>query len=209
MLLAPYPKAVDADYLLARIDAIEKYYAYWTSGPHLTPATGLSRYFDTGEGPAPEVVASELDRKGRTDYELIAAWYRKHKTENAHRYYDVAHDRLTPLFYKADRAMRESGFDPSSRFGPFSSEILDYNPACLNGLLYKMERETEQILRIAGQERKAERWGRRAEERAAAINRLMWDPRTACISTTTSRTAACALSVPHDVLSAVERHCER
>src|SRR5262249_35044456 len=131
----------------------------------------------TGEGPAPEVVASELDRKGRTDYELIAAWYRKHKTENAQRYYDVAHDRLTPLFYKADRAMRESGFDPSSRFGPFSSEILDYNPVCLNVLLYRMERETEQILRIAGQERKAERWGRRAEERAAAINRLMWDPR--------------------------------
>jgi len=37
---------------------------YWTAEPHMTPATGLSRYFDTGEGPTPEVVAS--DRKGRT-----------------------------------------------------------------------------------------------------------------------------------------------
>ena len=35
--------------------------------------------------------------------------------------------------------MRESGFDPSDRFGPFSVDIIHYNPVCLNSLLYLME----------------------------------------------------------------------
>ena len=36
-------------------------------------------------------------------------------------FYDRARDELTPAFYKGDRSMRESGFDPSNRFGPFSA----------------------------------------------------------------------------------------
>ena len=38
--------------------------------------------------------------------------------------------------------MRESGFDPSGRFGPFSVDIIHYNPVCLNSLLYLMEIQT-------------------------------------------------------------------
>ena len=51
-------------------------------------------------------------------------------------YYDSKRNELTSLFYKGDRSMRESGFDPSDRFGPFSIDIIHYNPVCLNSLLY-------------------------------------------------------------------------
>ena len=76
MLLACYRRQPDRDWLAGSVDAIEKYYQYWTTEPHLTPETGLSRYFDTGEGPAPEVVSSEIDSEGRTDYDLIKRYFR-------------------------------------------------------------------------------------------------------------------------------------
>ena len=41
--------------------------------------------------------------------------------------------------------MRESGFDPSNRFGPFSADIVSYTPVCLNVLLYRMEDEAAQM----------------------------------------------------------------
>lgn len=90
-------------------------------------------------------------------------------------FYDRESDRLTPLFYRADRAMRESGFDPSGRFGPFSAAILDHNPVDLNCLLYRMEMDIASIYTTLGQASTAQQWIARAETRAEAINRLMWD----------------------------------
>ena len=37
--------------------------------------------------------------------------------------------------------MRESGFDVSFRFGPFSADTHHYAPVCLNSLLYKTEND--------------------------------------------------------------------
>ncbi len=71
MLLALYNRTHDRKWLEDSLADIDLYYLYWTSEPHLTPATGLSRYYDSGTGPAPEVISSELDSKGRTDYDLI------------------------------------------------------------------------------------------------------------------------------------------
>ena len=177
MVLAVYRNTQDRDWLAAAWPAIELYYKYWTEEPHLTPETGLSRYYDLGEGPAPEVVSSELDKGGRSDYDRVLRYFQTHRvTEyDGSQYYDSKHNRLTPLFYKGDRSMRESGFDPSNRFGPFSADIIQYNPVCLNTLLYLMESESGQILEILGRDRGAEIWRERARNRAAAINRLMWD----------------------------------
>jgi alpha,alpha-trehalase len=177
-LLDVYGRTHDRQWLQDAIPAIEKYYRYWTSEPHLTPQTGLSRYFDLGEGPAPEVVASEGDQHGRNQYDLVREYFRTHRVTDydVSQYYDAAHDKLTALFYQGDRAMRESGFDPSNRFGPFSADIIHYNPVCLNSLLYLMETETAEILEIAGRQPEAETWRVRARERAARVNRLMWDP---------------------------------
>src|SRR5258705_4902009 len=71
--------------------------------------------------------------------------------------------------------MRESGFDPSNRFGPFSVDIVHYDPVCLNSLLYLMETDTAEILTILGCVSEARIWTTRAQERRETINRLMWD----------------------------------
>jgi alpha,alpha-trehalase len=122
-------------------------------------------------------VASERDAHGEGDYALIRDHFRTHAVSDyeASQYYDAVNDRLTDLFYKGDRSMRESGFDPSNRFGPFSLDIIHYNPVCLNSLLYLMEEQTGEIHSLLGQSREAAVWKRRAEERAQRINSLMWD----------------------------------
>jgi alpha,alpha-trehalase len=173
-----YGRTRDRKWLEDAIPAIEKYYQYWTSEPHLTPKTGLSRYYDLGEGPAPEVVAAEGDRHGKNEYDLIREYFRTHRIAayDVSQYYDAARDQLTAQFYKADRSMRESGFDPSNRFGPFSADIIHYNPVCLNSLLYLMETQTAKILETTGHGGDAETWRERARQRAARINRLLWDP---------------------------------
>ena len=179
MLLGVYRQTQDRSWLAESVEAAEEYYRYWASEPHLTPQTGLSRYFDLGEGPSPEVLASELDESGRTHYELVRDYFRTHRVEDydVSRFYDKKRNELTPLFYKADRSMRESGFDPSGRFGPFSADIVQYNPVCLNSLLYVMEQDMAVILEIVGRGAEAETWRKRAEARAERVNRLMWNAR--------------------------------
>lgn len=179
MLLGVYRHTHDRSWLAESVEAAEKYYRYWTSEPHLTPQTGLSRFFDLGEGPSPEVLASELNESGRTHYDLVKEYFqtRRVKDFDVSRVYDQQHDELTPLFYKADRSMRESGFDPSARFGPFGADILQHNPVCLNSLLYVMEKDMAEILEIVGRRAEAAVWKTRAKTRADRVNRLMWDAR--------------------------------
>jgi alpha,alpha-trehalase len=177
MLLGVYNKNHDKAWLTAAIPEVEKYYRFWTTEPHLTPATGLSRYYDFGDGPAPEVLASERDDKGRTHYDLIRDYYKTHEVPDyfVSEFFDKKNDRLTSLFYKGDRSMRESGFDPSNRFGPFNVDIIHYNPVCLNSLLVVMERQTAEILEIVGRPNEAKPWNDRAAARVAKIRELMWD----------------------------------
>jgi alpha,alpha-trehalase len=178
MILAVYRRTHDRRWLQEAWPAIESYYRYWTTGSHLTAETGLSRYYDSGDGPAPEVVSAERDQKGRTHYELVKEYYRTHTVPDydLSQYYDQKTGELTPLFYKGDRSMRESGFDPSNRFGPFNVDIIHYNPVCLNSLLYVMEQDSAGIMEILGHKSDAATWRKRAEERKEKVNRLMWDP---------------------------------
>ena len=177
MLLGVFERTRDRAWLESAMKAAESHYRFWTTAPHLVPATGLSRYFDFGEGPAPEVLSDERDEKGRTHYDRVREFYRANEVTDYDeaRFYDAKADRLTPLFYKGDRSMRESGFDPSNRFGPFSADITDYVPVCLNALLYQMERDLAQISRILGRAGEAKRWDARAEERRSRIDRYLWD----------------------------------
>jgi alpha,alpha-trehalase len=178
MVLGVYRKTRDINWLRNSVPQIEKYYRFWTSEPHLTTETGLSRYFDFDDGPAPEVISDERDENGRTHYDRVKEYYRTHeiKDYDLAQYYNREKDELTTLFYKGDRSMRESGFDPSNRFGPFNIDIIHYNPVCLNSLLYVMETETAEIMKILGRVPDANRWVARAEQRRLRINRLMWDP---------------------------------
>jgi alpha,alpha-trehalase len=177
MLLGVYQKTQDRKWLEDSVPLLEKYYKFWTSEPHLTDETELSRYYDLGEGHAPEVVSAERDAEGRTHYDLVKAYFKTHEITDydVSQYYDRKTDELSMLFYKGDRSMRESGFDPSNRFGPFNIDIIHFDPVCLNSLLYLMETQTADILHILGRESDVNVWRKRAQDRAERVNRLMWD----------------------------------
>ncbi len=177
MVWAVYEVTGDRAWLARAREAVATEYAHWTAPPHLIPATGLSRYFDHGEGPAPEVVSSERDAAGRSHYDRVWAAFRARvATEPALRpYYDAATDTLTPLFYKDDRSMRESGFDPTDRFGPFGAGTTRMLPVCLNTLLYMMERNLAGIDAALGRPADGAAWTARAEQRHRRIDALLWD----------------------------------
>ena len=177
MILAVYEKTRDNAWLRGTLPAIERYYRFWTTEPHTVPDAGLSRYFDRGEGPAPEVMADEKDEQGRTHYDRAREYYRTHDVTDYDEslYYDSRRDRLTDLFYKGDRSMRESGFDPSNRFGALNVDVIHYAPVCLNTLLYVMEDDTGRILETLGDTSAATMWRSRAASRRDLINTLMWD----------------------------------
>ena len=167
----------DTSWLADAVPALKTYYEYWTTGPHRAGDTGLSRYYGLGEGPAPEVVMGERDAKGQSHYDRIRAYYRNNDvtTYDESLFYNAAADSLTPLFYKADRSMRESGFDPSNRFGPFNVGIVHHAPVDLNSFLYQYERDVSAIMVTLGRSDAAKKWARRAEQRKRRMNELMWD----------------------------------
>ena len=177
MILGVYDKTHDRAWLRSTLPAIERYYTFWTTPPHLIESIGLSRYYDLGDGPAPEVVSDERDAQGRTHYDRVREYYRTHQVDDydVAQFYDRAADRLTDRFYKGDRSMRESGFDPSNRFGPFSAAIIDYAPVCLNVLLYRMEQDAGRINTLLGRSTAAADWQARARRRRQLVDRYLWD----------------------------------
>lgn len=176
-ILKVYQYTQDKQWLQSMLPRIETYYYYWLVPPHLNQATGLSHYAALGHGAAPEVVMSEIDERGRTHYDRVKEYYREFRFNDydVNLYYDRQRDELTELFYQGDRSMRESGFDITNRFGPFSIDIIHYAPVCLNVLLYQMESDTARINDILGHEQIANQWRDRASLRQERINQFFWD----------------------------------
>jgi alpha,alpha-trehalase len=198
----PTGKPLSKAWLTKAYDYAQRDYSLWTSEPHLAGDTGLARYYDIGDGPVPEMAddsnyypdvirwllahpdvhtdyliqapddptpeqAAEL---AKTSCDIIASKVCAH----AH----VAGRRLSSDFYRGDRAMRESGYDPSFRFGPFSGSTHHYAPVCLNSLLYKYERDMAHFATVLGRTAEAGQWNRRALDRRAAIEKYLWNPAT-------------------------------
>lgn len=186
----------------AYVDLV-KDYEMWNRDPHLAGKTGLSRYYDFGEGPPAEAVQDETGfyRKVGTYFFFHPAEADNYVVEDlpgatlpapGSRYSlsvcDAAttmaqpncekpHDfKLSSDYYKGDRSMRESGFDVSFRFGAFGSATHHYAPVCLNSLLYKTEKDLEQISLWLGHTAEAAQWNKKAEERKNLITRFLWDP---------------------------------
>lgn len=148
-----------------------KDYDLWTHAPHLAGDTGLSRYYDFGDGPVPEMADSPGYYRRAAGYFVmhpgVAGPYLSQTKK--------APPSLTPEFYKGDRSMRESGFDTSFRFGPYSAGTHHYAPVCLNSLLYKAETDLEQISARLGKQRESEDWRQRALHRREQMNRYLWN----------------------------------
>ena len=182
---------------------LDKDYEMWTHDPHLAGQTGLSRYYDFGDGPPAEAVQDESGF-----YRKVAGYFFFHPSE-ADDYIvelkpgaeqavagsayslqvcDAATTmaqpgcekarqfKLSADYYKGDRSMRESGFDVSFRFGPFGAATHHYAPVCLNSLLYKTEKDLEQISVWLGHGDDAKKWNKRAEERKKLVTRYLWNP---------------------------------
>jgi alpha,alpha-trehalase len=195
-------KAADKAWLERAYADLNKDYEMWTHDPHLAGQTGLSRYYDFGEGPPPEAVKDETGF-----YKKVAGYLFFHPAQAedyivrlpAGANQPVAGSaysmevcdvpltmqkpacetpqqfKLSADYYEGDRAMRESGFDVSFRFGPFGDATHHYAPVCLNSLLYKNEKDLEQISHWLGREAEAEKWKARAEARRKMINRYLWN----------------------------------
>ena len=177
----------------------------WAREPHLAGETGLARYYDFGDSPAPESLKDETDH-----YRSVASYFLNHPEQDrgylvrraagakhgdaptvGRRYSvqicDVATTTEKPNceqaeditlsrdFYRADRSMRESGFDVSFRFGPHGAATHHFAPVCLNSLLYKYEKDLEAIARMLGKEQDAEEWKKRAAKRGENIHKYLWD----------------------------------
>jgi alpha,alpha-trehalase len=179
MAMAVFQQTGDRDWLQALLPALERYYYYWMVPPHFDPVTGLSHYYALGHGPAPEVVSSERDEDGRTHYDRVREYFRDHGSTiddyDVSLFYDAEADALTDLYYQGDRSMRESGFDITNRFGPFSADIVHHAPVCLNVLLYQMEQDIAQCYDLLDHGWEAKIWRTRAQRRHQLINQYLWD----------------------------------
>lgn len=177
-------------------------YEMWNRDPHLAGDTGLARYYDFGNGPAPESLKDETDFYRKVaDYFLLYGQGRNYivdmsgpkaqeatagsqyslqvcdvpKTMAKPECEPAASIALSADYYKGDRAMRESGFDIAFRFGPYGAATHHYAPVCLNSLLFKTEKDLQQISEILGHKEDAQRWQARAEDRKSRMQKLLWD----------------------------------
>jgi alpha,alpha-trehalase len=195
----------DRVWLEKAYDYATRDYALWTHEPHLAGSTGLSRYYDFGAAPAPESLKDESGhyanvaafflaqprmgrgvivqkRAGESTDQTVGPLFGLQVCETASTMarsdcIPAGAVALGPDYYKGDRAMRESGYDISFRFGPYGSSTHHYAPVCLNSLLYKTEKDLAEISTTLGKKKEAGEWAKRANERKDRIQQYLWDPK--------------------------------
>lgn len=177
---------------------------FWTHAPNLAGATGLSRYFDVGHGPAPELGASS-----DAYYRHAAGYFVAHPeaatgylwwmsggesephlgsifpvyvcnpgtagTSSANGCEKAGSVALSGAFYKGDRSIRASGFDITFKFGPFGDGTPDYAAVGLNCLLYREEEDLAWMSDRLGKPAQARRWEEIAAHRKEGITRYFWN----------------------------------
>jgi alpha,alpha-trehalase len=181
-------------------------YEQWNQEPHLADNTGLSRYFDHGEGPVPEIMGDPShyyrgavyfflahdpsfksflvhDVNSRLGGTILGPKYPVFVCDpetadvGASECGPASWVALSPDFYKGDRSMRESGFDVTFRFGPFGAATHHFAAVCLNSLLYKTETDMERMSTLLGHPEDAKNWKSKAVERRKRMIQYFWDAR--------------------------------
>ena len=147
---------------------------YWTTGDRLAGDTGLSRYWDDGTDPAPEVVSSEQGHfhHAHEFYKFNAI--STDDQEDAKIFLEAETDTLTPLYHRANRAMRASGFDPTGHWGYGALRCIFHAPACLNSLIYRMENDLAEIASILEKEEDRKKWLALAKDRKKAMRQYLF-----------------------------------
>jgi alpha,alpha-trehalase len=187
-------------WLAKAYDYADRDYKMWNRDPHLAGTTGLSQYYDFGDGPVPEGLHDETSY-----YHDVLAYFLRENEPNRHLVEsDTAdslphpeyslqlcedktpsatdpkcdlrkHVALSPEYYKGDRSMRESGFDISFRFGPYGADTHHYAPVCLNSLLYRTEMDMARMSSWLGKKQAATGWRLRAARRRRIVQNLLWN----------------------------------
>ena len=198
----PEGRAEANAWLAHAYEVAEKDYSTWTRPEHKAGVTGLARYYDYGSGPIPEmadastyyvdVIRALVEHPTPAGNAFLVKGSERPDAAEAARLKLTSCDvnasvlcmkawfggyRLTRDYYEGDRAMRESGFDPSDRFGPFSGATHHYAPEGLNSLLYRYERDMAHFAHLLGNPKDAAHWDRIANARYAAIQRYLWRPK--------------------------------
>ncbi len=189
----------DRAWLARAYSLAQRDYALWVSPEHRAGDTGLARYRDLGEGPVPEMADDS------SYYPDVIRWLLAHPDQHPEYLVDgparptpeqaaalartscdvasshvcaqavVSNHRLSAAFYRGDRAMRESGFDTTFRFGPFSGSTTDFAPVCLNSLLFRYEQDMARFATELGRKSEAADWTRRAAARKTAMDKYLWN----------------------------------
>jgi alpha,alpha-trehalase len=159
--------------------AIVEYKTIWMNGDHLT-RTGLSRYFDTGTGPCPEVEPGHYDQ-------VYAKYAKKYgmDTNTFEEAYKSGRVKIPELdaYFVNDRAMRESGHDTSYRLVGKCADLVTVD---LNSLLYKIETDIAAVIQdefggtytaTDGSTETSEVWGARADHRRQLMDKYLWNER--------------------------------
>ena len=194
----------DTSWLTRAYAFVARDYDQWNQPPHLAGDSGLSRYFDHGNGPVPEIMGDPSQY-----YHGVAQFFAMHGGQDAKYLVPVdpnqstnqavgptfalsvcdsrsgqssaadcspsARFALSEEFYKGDRSMRESGFDVTFRFGPFGAETHHYAPVCLNSLLFKAEKDLEEMSRLLGKREDTVRWHNASVRRQQEVDKLLWN----------------------------------
>ena len=173
--------------------ALAEYQTVWQGQDRLVKIGEyqLSRYYDEGDGPCPEVEPGHYDEK-------VQPWLQKAETENLelpltpYRFLNeylycgqFANLKIGGMtlagFFKNDRALRESGHDTTHRFDDRTTDFVSVD---LNSLLYKYETDFADLIEsefggdlpgLGENYRYAKFWRQRAATRKTAIMALMWD----------------------------------
>ena len=157
--------------------AIQEYREVWESPPRLIKEHGLSRYFDEGDGPGPEVEPGGYDALLAPIARAAGLSPREYLKQ-----YEAGKIRsdATRLLFKHDRTVRETGHDTTYRFDQRAADFLTVD---LNSLLYRYETDIAELLnevfggsaRIGKRTEEAKAWAALANKRRERIQALLWD----------------------------------
>ncbi len=157
--------------------AIREYHTVWMNRERLTE-TGLSRYYAYGIGITPETEPGHYDAVLRPFAERAGLDVREYARKM------IAGEIDEPAlgeYFLHDRAVRESGHDTSYRI---EGRCAHLNTVDLNALLYKYETDIaatiaekfdDALLLPDGDTEGSEVWRKRAEQRRALVNALLWN----------------------------------
>ena len=112
----------------------------WTQEPHLAGSTGLSRYFDRGNGPSPESVKDETGH-----YRDVAAFFLQNPELDNHYLVHKPAGQTSPLTFGAQYSVRvcDSGHDASPKVAQAAGEHAECETAgdiALSDNFYKGDR---------------------------------------------------------------------